>query len=83
MAPRRSATCPFLVPTTVDHLWIHSTGVYCRLPGRRVRLPARSTVVRLCLTRAYVHCAGYRDGLGEEAGAFGYPAVQGGHRRPV
>lgn len=76
MAPRRSATCPFLVPTAVDHLWLYPTGAYCHPPGRRVRVPARSTLARMCLTRAYMHCAGYRDGLGAEAGLFGHRAVE-------
>lgn len=63
MARTRPAICPFLIPVTADHLWLYPTGVYCHPPGRRVRMPARATLVRLCLGPEYVRCAGYRDGV--------------------
>ena len=51
--------CPFLVPVTADLFWMLPPGVYCCRPGH-VRMPARSTLLKLCGSRAYVMCAGYQ-----------------------
>jgi hypothetical protein len=40
--------CPFLVPVVADRLWMRPTSVYCRRPGRPVRIPAASTLRRCC-----------------------------------
>ncbi len=55
-------TCPFLVPVTADRLWTYPVGAYCRRPDHRVRVPAASTLARVCTTRGYRDCAGYRSG---------------------
>ena len=62
-----SGMCPFLVPVTVDLLWMLPPGVYCCRPDHRVRVPARSTLLSLCASRAYVRCASYRAGVGGDA----------------
>ena len=36
--------CPFLVPVVADRLWMRPIGVYCRRPGRRVRVPTEATL---------------------------------------
>jgi hypothetical protein len=59
--------CPFLVPVTTDLLWMLPPGVYCCRPDHRVREPARSTLLKLCTTRDYVMCAGYRAAAGSHA----------------
>ena len=52
--------CPFLAPVVADWLWMRPIGVYCRRPGRRVRIPAASTLARFC-TAQYRLCDGYSD----------------------
>jgi len=52
--------CPFLVPVVADRLWMRPLGVYCRRPGRRVRIPAESTLTRCC-TAEYRLCEGYSE----------------------
>lgn len=52
--------CPCLMPVVNDYLWIVRTPVYCRRPDRAVRVPARRTLIDVCLTPAYRECAGYR-----------------------
>ena len=60
MAPDAElAVCPFLVPVVVDRLWLYPVGAYCQRPDARTRVPARSTVLRLCSTPSYPTCAGY------------------------
>jgi hypothetical protein len=56
--------CPFLAAVVNDQLWQRPSGVYCARPDARVRAPARSTLTRVCTTRAYVTCAGYRATAG-------------------
>jgi hypothetical protein len=52
--------CPCLVPVVNDRLFIVNTGVYCRRPDGRVRVPTRRTLLDVCMTRSYQDCAGYR-----------------------
>jgi hypothetical protein len=51
--------CPCLVPVVNDYLSIVNTGVYCRRPDGRVRVPARRTLLEVCMSAEYHHCAGY------------------------
>lgn len=55
-----SLDCPFLRPVTVDHLWMYPTGVFCRLPSGRVRVPCPDTVTRTCTNGLYLDCSNYR-----------------------
>jgi hypothetical protein len=68
--------CPFLVPVVADRLWMRPIGMYCRRPGRRVRVPAESTLARWC-TAQYRRCDGYADASAgrsaEEQGRQGGP----------
>jgi hypothetical protein len=50
--------CPFLVPVTADRMFVYPVGAFCRQPGRRVKVPAASTLDRICSTRAYRTCPG-------------------------
>jgi hypothetical protein len=68
LAPEDSVHCPFLVPVTADRLWLRPVGVFCRRPRHRVRVPADSTLARICSTHAYEHCQGYRTGAAALAG---------------
>jgi hypothetical protein len=52
--------CPFLVPVVADRLWMRPIGVYCRRPGRRVRVPTEATLARWC-TAQYGQCDGYAE----------------------
>jgi len=66
------AICPFLTPVMADRLWLYPTGVYCRPPGDRVRVPAAETLTCICSTLAYLVCPRYlttRDRGAEEATA--------------
>jgi len=63
--------CPFLVAVVNDRLWQRPTGVYCLRPGGRVRLPARSTLARICTTPEYRTCASYRVSAAERRPAAG------------
>lgn len=51
--------CPCLVPVVNDYLSIVNTGVYCRRPDGRVRVPARRTLLEICMSAEYRRCAGY------------------------
>jgi hypothetical protein len=55
-----SGCCPFLVPVVADRLWMRPIGVYCRRPGRPVRVPAASTLTRRCAA-AYRLCERYSE----------------------
>lgn len=74
-ALKEDLMCPFLATVVNDQLWQRPSGVYCARPDARVRAPARSTLARVCTTRAYVTCAGYRATVG--AGARPRPAGGG------
>ena len=52
--------CPFLRPMTVSHLGAFPTGVYCRLPSGRARIPSRDELARLCTAGRYRDCPAYR-----------------------
>jgi hypothetical protein len=52
--------CPFLTPVMADRIWMYPTGVYCRLPSGRVRVPSRDTLARVCTSGHYFVCPGYR-----------------------
>jgi hypothetical protein len=65
-----SEECPFLVPVVADRLWLHPLGVYCRRPGHPVRVPASSTLARVCSTVAHERCEGYWTSTGDPGGAF-------------
>jgi hypothetical protein len=51
--------CPFLVPVTADRLWVYPVSAYCRRPDQPVRVPATSTLERIC-TEDYSCCPGYQ-----------------------
>ena len=57
--------CPYLVPVTADRLFVYPTRVFCRPPGGRLRIPAASTIERVCI-RNYRTCPGYRASTGVE-----------------
>ena len=52
--------CPFLTAVVADRLWMRPIGVYCRRPGRSVRIPAESTLTHRC-TGQYRLCDGYSE----------------------
>jgi len=52
--------CPFLVPVTADHMFVYPVSAFCRRPNHHVRVPAASTVMRMCGTREYRKCPGAR-----------------------
>ncbi|OGL15670.1 MAG: hypothetical protein A3F92_05330 [Candidatus Rokubacteria bacterium RIFCSPLOWO2_12_FULL_71_22] len=60
LTERRSEACPFLVSVTADRLWLYPVSAYCRRPPRRVRVPAPSTLERVCSSPGYRECVGYR-----------------------
>ncbi len=62
--------CPFLKPVMVDRLWMYVTPAYCRPPSGRVRVPAPTTLARLC-TRRYDDCPTYRQACLGEVGPTG------------
>ncbi len=52
--------CPFLMPVIADRLWMYPTPAYCRRPDAGVKVPASSTIQRICASPAYLGCPGYR-----------------------
>ena len=56
----REGACPFLVPVTADHMFMYPVSAFCRRPNHPVRVPAASTVMRMCGTREYRKCPGAR-----------------------
>lgn len=80
MSETEAAVCPFLVPVTVDWLWLSPVAGYCRQGGGRVRVPARQTVARVCATPAHVACPGYRASAPPPARVAGAGA-DGGRQR--
>lgn len=56
---RGNDTCPFLVPVLADHLFVYPTRAFCRRPGARLRIPAETTLERVC-TRSHRTCPGYQ-----------------------
>jgi hypothetical protein len=73
-ANRPAEACPFLVPVMADRLWLRPTGAYCRRPDGRVRIPAASTIDCICMTPAYLVCAGYLQGQDRAAARAAGPA---------
>lgn len=57
--PDGAGMCPFLTAVMADRLWLYPTGVYCRPPGHRVRVPAAETLTCICSTLAYLVCPRY------------------------
>ncbi len=53
--------CPFLQPVVADWIWMYPTGLYCKHPTGRVRIPSRGTVVSFCTSGHYDDCPGYRQ----------------------
>lgn len=53
--------CPFLVPVIADRLWLYPIGAYCHCPDHSVRVPAVSTLARVCSTASYRACPRYRE----------------------
>jgi hypothetical protein len=64
MMTRTENRCPFLVPVMADRLWMYPTAEYCRRPDAGVKVPALSTIRRLCSSRAYLACPGYQVSAG-------------------
>lgn len=54
-----SDQCPFLVPVTADSLWMYPVPAFCRRPDAQVRVPAPSTLSRVCTTCEYTRCPGF------------------------
>lgn len=52
--------CPFLKPVVADRMWMYPTGVYCRFPSGRIRVPSRDTVARFCTSGRHDDCPSYR-----------------------
>jgi hypothetical protein len=65
-----SEQCPVLVPVVADRLWLRPLGVYCRRPGHRVRMPASSTLARVCSTVAHGRCEEDWMSTGDLGNAF-------------
>lgn len=63
--------CPFLRPVTADRLWMYPTGVYCRPPWGRVRVPSRDSLIRFCLNGGYHDCPSYRRWREQETAVAG------------
>ncbi|HEX6081823.1 MAG TPA: hypothetical protein VF197_19485 [Methylomirabilota bacterium] len=54
-----SDRCPFLFPVTADSLWMYPVSGFCRRPDAPVRVPAPSTVMRVCTTCEHARCPGF------------------------
>ena len=54
------AQCPFLQPTLPIGRRETAIGIYCRLPGGRVRIPTRDEVKRFCVPQAWRDCPVYQ-----------------------
>jgi hypothetical protein len=52
--------CPCLTPTVEPRAGIFPVPVYCRLAGRRVRVPTRDELASRCTADQYRDCPGYR-----------------------
>jgi hypothetical protein len=63
--------CPLLRPVAADYLWMYPTGVYCRHPSGRIRVPSRDTVAWVCTDGHYFNCPNYRRWRHEEAESLG------------
>jgi hypothetical protein len=70
---RDAPECPYLVPVMVDWLWLHSTGVYCRRPHGRTRLPAATRVACVCTTAAHLACPGFLESTDRTATPWRQP----------
>ena len=56
--------CPYLVDVTSDWLWLYPTGVFCRHPDGRIRVPAAVTLASLCDGEHFHECEGYATAMG-------------------
>ena len=52
--------CPFLCPARPLSRKAMLIGMYCRLPGGRVRVPARDEIERFCIPRRFPFCPVYQ-----------------------
>jgi hypothetical protein len=52
--------CPLLTAVLNDRLWVMPTSVYCRRPDGRVRMPGRTTLIRLCTAPSFRRCPDYQ-----------------------
>jgi hypothetical protein len=53
-----SQACPYLVPVTADRMFMYPVGAFCRRPSHAVRVPASTTLARVCCTPEYRTCTG-------------------------
>jgi hypothetical protein len=53
------ASCPYLVETTTDWLWLYPYGAFCRHPDGRIRVPAPATLAARCTGDGFHECDGY------------------------
>ena len=60
------ATCPYLVPVMVDHLWLYPVSVYCT-SGAHTRVPSPTKLAAVCDDAAYLNCPGYLAARGVHA----------------
>ena len=54
--PRNDRECPFLAPAQPGRSLF---GIYCRLPGGRVRIPTAEERVRFCQPGKHAECPVY------------------------
>jgi len=65
----RPEECPYLVGVMADRLWLVPTGIYCRRPDGRVRVPAAATLTCICMTAAHLVCPRYLDAVRSQSPA--------------
>lgn len=55
-------SCPCLAPQLPERLGSFPLGVYCRLPGGKVRIPSRDELARFCTSGHHYDCPLYQEG---------------------